>query len=103
MNGPQRYRKLPVVIEAMRWNGTPEGATPIINWVLARDGTARYHEDRPGDTNVLIRPEHIAVDTLEGTMRANAGDWVIRGVQGEFYPCRDDVFRQSYEPVEAGS
>ena len=40
----------------------------------------------------------IAIDTLEGTMLADAGDWVIRGLKGEFYPCKPDIFYASYEP-----
>ncbi len=44
--------------------------------------------------------ESVVVHTLEGDMRANAGDWMIRGVKGEYYPCRDDIFRLTYEPVD---
>ncbi len=42
--------------------------------------------------------EAFEVETLEGTMRGNPGDWLIRGVKGEFYPCADDIFRATYEP-----
>lgn len=90
MSTVQRFRKKPVEIEAMQWDGTPEGATPIIDWVLASgERSARFH-----DIGILH------VDTLEGTMRARAGDWIIRGVQGEFYPIKDAIFRETYEPVE---
>ena len=41
----------------------------------------------------------IAIDTLEGEMHADPGDWIIRGVQGEFYPCKPDIFEATYEPV----
>lgn len=41
----------------------------------------------------------IAIDTLEGTMQASWGDWIIRGVNGEFYPCKDEIFRKTYDPV----
>ena len=80
-----RYRKKPVVIEAMQWDGTAAGATPIIDWVLQGGGTARYHDTC------------IAIDTLEGTMLAGPGDWIIRGVQGEHYPCKPDIFDLTYE------
>lgn len=43
--------------------------------------------------------EPMLVDTLEGTMHAEAGDWIIKGVNGELYPCKDDIFRKTYEPV----
>lgn len=42
---------------------------------------------------------HIVIYTLEGTMRANLGDYIIRGVKGEFYPIKEDIFRATYEPV----
>jgi hypothetical protein len=86
-----RYRKKPVVVDAIRWDGGVEEATTIIDWVLDGDGTARYHEA------VNTVPEEIAIDTLEGTMNAQVGDWIIRGVKGEFYPCKPDVFELTYE------
>ncbi|NEB92450.1 hypothetical protein [Streptomyces bauhiniae] len=98
-----RYRKKPVEIEAMQWDGTAAGATPIIDWILSHGSTANYtcsNSDRcreyNGDT-----PHWISIRTLEGTMRVGLDDWVIRGVQGEFYPCRDDVFAATYEAVDA--
>jgi hypothetical protein len=98
-----RYRKKPVVIEAMQWDGTPEDATPIIDWVLAGDGTARY-VDYGGEEidGVWVEdPAYIAIDTLEGTMKASESDMVIRGVKGEHYPCKPDIFAATYEPADA--
>jgi len=46
------------------------------------------------------RPYGIAIRTLEGVMVASPGDWIIRGVQGEFYPCKPDIFEATYEPAE---
>lgn len=92
-----RYRKKPVEIEAMQWDGTAAGATPIINWVLAGDGTARY------DDASSEHGEHIAIDTLEGTMRAVVGDFIIRGVESEFYPCKPDIFAKTYDAIEEAS
>jgi len=43
--------------------------------------------------------ESAVIETLEGDMRGDAGDWLIKGVNGEFYPCKDDIFRQTYEPI----
>ncbi len=43
--------------------------------------------------------EPMVIASLEGEMRAQAGDWIIKGVKGELYPCNDDVFRQSYDPI----
>lgn len=98
-----RYRKRPVEIEAVQWDGTADGATRIIDWILSSDATATYRCSDPdrcaqndGDT-----PHDIQVHTLEGAMTASVGDWIIKGVAGEFYPCRDDIFAATYEPVTA--
>lgn len=96
------FRKKPVQIEAVQWDGTAEGATRIIDWILSHGSTASYTCSNPdrcaehdGDT-----PHSISIRTLEGTMTAGLDDWIIKGVAGEFYPCRDDIFRATYEPVE---
>ena len=79
-----KYRKKPVVIEAIHFTGN---YTAIGTWV------AKWHkeDDGPGmwqsnDGVALI------IGTLEGEMRADNGDWIIRGIQGEFYPCKPDIF-----------
>jgi hypothetical protein len=96
-----KYRKCPVVIDAMQWDGTTEGATKIIDWILAGGGTARYVCSDPVrcSENDGDCPHHIAIDTLEGTMIAGLRDWVIRGVAGEHYPCKDSIFQATYEAV----
>jgi hypothetical protein len=97
MNKPKRYRKKPVEIQAMQWDGTAEGAGPIIDWVLTGPSTATYHcEDCERGIHVLL------IRTLEGTMQANAGDWIIRGVRGEFYPCKPDIFVATYDWITRG-
>lgn len=80
-----KYRKKPVVIEAMEWDGTATCATPIIDWILTGPLTASYHE-------------HL-LNTLEGVMIASTGDFIIKGVNGEFYPCKPDIFAKTYEAV----
>lgn len=97
-----QFRKKPVEIEAVQWDGTAEGATPIIDWILNSDATATYRCSNPdrcaendGDTLHVIQ-----IHTLEGDMTASIGDWIIKGVAGEFYPCRDDIFRATYEAVD---
>lgn len=86
MTEPQKYRKRPVVIEAMQWDGSASGATPIIDWILAGNGTASCAAS-------------FQIRTLEGTMTASPGDYIIRGVQGEFYPCQPAIFEVTYEQV----
>ncbi|MBF4602812.1 hypothetical protein [Curtobacterium sp. VKM Ac-2884] len=107
------YRKKPVEIEAMQWDGRPETAHPMIQWVNGIDGaTATWTEHVPfqqggyfdGHTyvpRIAERAEGIYIRTLEGEMHVSPGDWVIRGVQGEFYPCKPDIFEATYEKVEA--
>ena len=94
---PTKYRKKPVVIEAMQWDGAAAGATPIIDWILATGERARRESPLPGS------PARIAIDTLEGTMHATEGDYVIRGVVGEFYPCKPEIFAATYEPATPAS
>lgn len=105
---PTKYRKKPVVIQAMQWRGGPSEASDVIDWVLAEGETsARWHEPQPETTvrGKVVReavPEFIAIDTLEGVMRATPGDYIIRGVQGEFYPCKPDIFAKTYDVTEVG-
>lgn len=98
-----QYRKKPVVIEAMQWDGSAESATPIIDWARDSDGAAiRYHQHLM-DGGLIAHPDpYLWVDTLEGRMIANPGDWIIKGVNGEFYPCKPDIFEKTYEGVGVG-
>ena len=96
----RRARKKPVEIEFMVWPGGPAAATPVIDWILGHDGTATWDEEHianPGTKHEEIIPEALTIRTLEGDMRALPGDAIIRGVKGEFYPCRADIFRDTYE------
>ncbi len=88
----QSYRKKPVVIEAVRFDGS--NFDEIADWVMPR---------APGDTDlsgVGGDDPHLTIHTLEGNMRADVGDWIIRGVQGEFYPCKPAIFEATYELAE---
>lgn len=80
-----KYRKKPVVIEAVQYRG---GEQPCELAADVAAGRVRY----PEDGTMLI-------DTLEGSMIANPGDWIIRGVKGELYPCKPDIFAATYEPA----
>lgn len=96
-----KFRKKPVEIEARQWDGTSPSAPPIIDWILDNGGTANYvcsNTDRCIATDGDC-PHWIVIHTLEGDMQASAGDWIIRGVQGEFYPCKPDIFDATYESV----
>ena len=81
------FTKLPVTIEAHQWEGDKVGAVAIVDWVFGHNHVARYHGTH-----------EIYIETLEGTMLAEPGDWIIRGVKGEFYPCKPDIFAETYKP-----
>ena len=85
------YRKKPVTIEARQFDGT--NAAEIAAWCGGKVESATCHGDGP--------PYLVVIDTLEGRMVAGRDDYVIRGVKGEFYPCKPDIFAATYEPAEA--
>lgn len=82
-----KYRKKPVVIEAVRWDGN-------LRSLLVFEGL-----DGSRDFTLVDGGPKLAITTLEGTMTAAIGDWIIRGVKGELYPCRADIFEATYEPA----
>lgn len=90
-----KFRKKPVVVEAMRLDGSEAGARAVLEWAdphtPGRTLAARHRET--GEWIVVI-------ETLEGVMSADPGDYIIRGVQGEFYPCKPDIFAETYELIE---
>lgn len=90
------YVSNPVVIEAKQWDGTASNAGEIIDWSLAQDGIITYRE-----TNETPDREHaeLRISTLEGVMSASPTDWIIKGLEGEFYPCKDSVFQTKYRPL----
>lgn len=95
----RRFRKKPVVIEAYQWFGHDSLKT--------EDATVRYFRDpgTPGDSAckkcAVSHHDHGWIDTLEGGHIVCPGDWVIKGVAGEFYPCKPDIFEATYEEVTA--
>ena len=103
-----RYRKKPVVIEAVQvaaavyngntWNGSPFECDVLPQWLedAFTNGTIEVH---PSDRDFAL----LAIKAPEGTMIAEPGDWIIRGVKGELYPCKPDIFAATYEPVVAAS
>jgi hypothetical protein len=99
-----KFRKKPVEIEARRVPSYPQPRgreTSIVAYVegcvsLAEWCGGRSHMMNDADSGV---GNHILIPTLEGDMRALPGDYIIKGVQGEFYPCKPDIFDQTYERV----
>lgn len=118
MSNTQRYRKKPVEIEAMKFAGETRDAHRVMTWMeenlypfLVGDATApetlRYPDqvatdDSTPDRGIYIDPatgELMIRTMMEGDMRVRLGDWIICGVQGEFYPCNPDIFEATYEEV----
>lgn len=100
MSEVQRFRKKPVVIEAMLFDG-------------GYDDMVRAHEFMDWETPVTVTgdnetvpffgyiyPRSLFIPTLEGEMTCSPGDWIIKGVKGEFYPCKPDIFDATYGAVE---
>lgn len=90
-----KFRKKPVVIEAEQFTGT--NAAQILYWV----GSHAPHD--PHERLALVDDEGTlkikTLESAEGYHVADKGDWIIRGVKGEFYPCKPDIFEATYEPV----
>lgn len=86
-----QFRKRPVVIEAVKYD-----------W----DDASKCRDEAQDDiadfmgSNISVVGDFVEIPTLEGVMQASKGDWIIKGVKGEFYPCRPDIFEMTYEPVE---
>jgi len=94
-----KFRKKPVVIEAVYWSGREHDVALVLalfegSEIPARDG---YIEGGLGYTPALGT---LDIPTLEGVMTARPGDWIIRGVAGEVYPCKPDIFASTYEPAD---
>jgi hypothetical protein len=88
-----RFRKLPVVIEAFRWTGGPDQIEDP-EWII--EAMQKPFEEVG---SVFFVASALLVHTLEGVMSASVGDYIIRGVAGEIYPCKPDIFAATYEPV----
>lgn len=88
-----KFRKKPVVIEAVQWTGTMEGL------VIVRDFMSPNYPHLKALPDEVKNPS-LFILTLEGTHEAKVGDWIIKGVKSEFYPCKPDIFEQTYEPIE---
>ena len=88
-----RFTKKPVTIEAIQWTG--KNLREVIAFT-----------DGPSDTPMeacadMVARDGLKIYTLEGKMLANVGDWIIRGVKGEYYPCKPDIFEATYSPEVA--
>lgn len=89
-----RFKKKPVVVDAFLWGGAPpQEGYPLWLDDAFRLGAARVLEPES------FRGAPLRISTLEGIMFASPGDWIIRGVKGEIYPCKPDIFEATYDPI----
>ncbi|MBN3993860.1 MAG: hypothetical protein HWQ36_26100 [Nostoc sp. NMS2] len=87
-----QFRKKPVVIEAIQFNGLTS-YLEIVEWMKSCGDTFALAGELKYSMPIML------LQTLEGTMAANPGDWIIRGVANEFYPCKPDIFDATYDLV----
>lgn len=90
MINPKKFRKKPVVIEAIQWTG--DNYDSVCDFL--GDELIMEYSKAPSRFRILV------IETLEGTVRASSGDWIIKGVKNEFYPCRKDIFESTYDEVK---
>lgn len=104
------YRKRPVVVEAWQFNGVPTlDSDPAPQWIKDAVNKAFARGDGPkvtgsptfnvGGISHNFRNQTLEIGTLEGMVFASVGDWIIKGVKGELYPCKPDIFDATYERV----
>jgi hypothetical protein len=99
-----KFRKKPVVIEAFQFTGWTNSFSYMPRWFMSEEGY--LPEGTVGEGGGVIcestTPQAgiaCIIKTLEGSMRAEVGDWIIKGIKGEFYPCKPDIFEATYEPA----
>ena len=106
-----KFRKRPVIIEARQLVGTTAEWLSVYQWVEANtlgsfepmaviEGRVPYPAS---GVSIDPRDGRLIISTLEGLHWADPGDWIIRGVKGEFYPCKSDIFEATYEPAPEGA
>jgi hypothetical protein len=90
-----KYRKKPVVIEAVQWNA--KNFDEVMNFMEEFHGSKFNYENAE---EVAYKTGVLQIRTLEGVMTASNGDYIIKGISGEFYPCKPDIFEKTYEKIE---
>jgi hypothetical protein len=94
-----KYRKKPVVVEALLWDGTPR---PMFNFLSEYENPDEKYIEGDGKNFYIDHSKvkgGLVIKTLEGEHIASLGDYIIKGVSGEFYPCKPDIFEETYELV----
>ncbi len=89
-----KYRKKPVVIDAVQWTG--DNLRDIIDFTGLHESAKKWTWE---EYEKVVALQGLKIFTLEGPLNASPGDYIIKGVQGEFYPCKPDIFEATYEQV----
>ena len=98
-----KYKKKPVVIEAFRYDGDLKGAGGkyyVPEWAVEAFESGVMYYKWSLTLSPLLSGSELYIQTLEGEHHVSVGDYVIRGVNGEIYPCKPDIFDKTYEPVD---
>ena len=93
----KQFRKKPVVVEAVQLDNL--NASDITRWIGKDKAKLNLESDTAYQAGKAPPMFSVTIKTLEGDMKAMPGDYIIRGVNGEFYPCKPDIFAKTYEPV----
>lgn len=94
----KQFRKKPVVIYAVQWTG--QNLKEVIEFTGKHPKWGEWFENwKTYEAYVKANGDVFKIKTIEGTMEASPGDWIIRGVKGEHYPCKPDIFAATYEPA----
>lgn len=94
-----KFRKKPVVIEAVKWTG--KNHREMYNFLEGKDDVVEQPTGKNFDINFSLVAGGLVIKTLEGQHLASIGDWIIKGVKGEFYPIKEDIFFQTYDKVDS--
>lgn len=98
-----KYKRKPNIVEAFKWTGDVE-QTEDPEWLVEKmnsgevivcSETTSFYDDSKGITVIWLE-----IETLEGTMRADQGDYIVKGIKGEVYPCKPDIFEANHEIIE---
>lgn len=96
MDKVARYRKKPVAVAAMQWDGTDSSMEAILRWTKIVDKKGLVHWSISREGGQVLKA---FVVTPNGSVQIEPNEWIIKGVDDEFYPCKPDIFQKTYDPV----
>lgn len=100
MQQPKSYVKRPVTVQAMQWTGNNLLAIRSFIYGHPIELRTAMCQDKWWDYENIIKEHGLIISTLEGPMKADIGDFIIKGIKGEVYPCKPDIFKDTYDENE---